>query len=230
MNEEDRQVLLWGGLAGIAGGLVFILVFIIVGAFAGVDPVDAEEAVEKFPDIRAARIAENSLYLLVLILWIVHFLALYRALRGVSLAPALCGSVLGLVGLTLLAAGALPHIATAQISDLYHAQDATAEEKATLVAAWQATQGIFDALFAAGMLVAPLGLIGLGAAMLKAPAFGNLLGRISVVLGVVGLVTAAVVLFDPASTVVAIGVFALIIFHLVVGWKVYGLSKMPVEA
>ena len=225
MNEEGRRVLRWGGLAGIVGGLVFILVFVIVGAFAGVDPADAEGAVEKFPDIRAARTAENGLYLLVLILWVVHFLSLYRALRSASLAPALFGSVLGIVGLSLLAAGALPHIATAQISDLYHAADATAEEKAALVAAWQATQGIFDALFAAGMLVAPLGLIGLGMAMLGAPGFGHGLGRMSVVLGVVGLVTAAVLLFDPTSAIVAIGVFGLIIFHLVLGWKIYSLSK-----
>ncbi|MEE9173113.1 MAG: hypothetical protein V3U41_09470 [candidate division NC10 bacterium] len=41
----------------------------------------------------------NSPYLVALILEVTLFLALYRALRGTSLAPALFGSVLGILGL-----------------------------------------------------------------------------------------------------------------------------------
>src|ERR671913_2583776 len=118
--DEGKSVLRWGGLAGILGGIIFILVFVIVIAFVGPEPVEPEGEVMRFPDIRAARTVENSLYLVVLILWVAHFLALYRALRGTSLAPSLFGSVLGIVGLGVLAAGALPHVATAPISDLYH--------------------------------------------------------------------------------------------------------------
>ncbi len=118
---DEKSVLRWGGLAGILGGILFLLVFVIVGVFAGVDPAEPEGPVTTFPDIRAARTVENSLYLVVLILWVTHLLALYRALRRTSLAPALFGSVLGIVGLGVLAAGALPHVATLPISDLYHA-------------------------------------------------------------------------------------------------------------
>jgi hypothetical protein len=32
---------------------------------------------------------------------------------------------------------------------------------------------------------------------------------------------------DPASPILAGGIFALIVFHLVLGWKVYSLSKGP---
>src|SRR3712207_7030169 len=46
---------------------------------------------------------EDGLYLVVLMLWVAHFLALYRALRRTNLAPALFGSVLGIVGLGVLA-------------------------------------------------------------------------------------------------------------------------------
>src|ERR687896_2476073 len=113
--EEEKSVLRWGGLAGILGGIVFILVFVIVIAFVGADPAQPEGEVMRFPDIRAARTVEDGLYLVVLILWIAHFLALYRALRGTSLALALFGSVLGIVGLGVLAAGALPHVATTPI-------------------------------------------------------------------------------------------------------------------
>src|SRR5215218_8741538 len=225
--DEEISVLRWGGLAGILGGIVFIVVFVVVIAFVGPEPAEPEGEVMRFPDIRAARTVEDSLYLVVLILWVAHFLALYRALRETSLAPALFGSVLGIVGLGVLAAGALPHVATAPISDLYHAPGATPKDQATLVLLWQATQGIFDALFGVGLLLVPIGFVALGVAMLGAPAFGRGFGGVSVVVGVVGVVAASVLLVDPLSASAFIGVLALIVFHLVVGWKVYSLSRAP---
>jgi hypothetical protein len=219
--DEEKSVLRWGGLAGILGGIIFILVFVIVIAFVGADPAQPEGEIMRFPEIRAARTLENSLYLVVLILWIAHFLALYRALRGTSLAPALFGSVVGIVGLGVLAAGALPHVATAPISDLYHAREAT------LVLMWQATEGIFDALFGVGLLLVPVGLVALGVAMLGAPAFGKGFGGISVALGVIGVVAASVLLVDPHSPSAFVGVLSLIVFHLVLGWRLYSLSRGP---
>ena len=163
---------------------------------------------------------------MVLILWVTHFLALYRALRGTSLAPALFGSVVGIVGLGVLAAGALPHVATAPISDLYHAPGATPEDQATLVLLWQATEGIFDALLITGFFVLPIGLTALGVTMLGAPAFGKGFGGLSVALGMVGAVAASALLVDPLAVIpAALGIFTLIIFHLVLGWKVYSLSR-----
>ena len=226
--EEERTVLLWGGLAGILGGIIFILVFVVVIAFVGPDPAQPEGLVQRFPAIRAARTVENSLYLVVLILWVTHFLALYRALRGTSLAPALFGSVLGILGLGVLAAGALPHVATTPISDRYHAPGATPEDRATLALLWQATQGIFDALFVVGLLILPIALIVLGVAMLQAKAFGKVFGGASVGLGVVGVVAAFAVVVDPLSPIAPVGVLALIVFNLVLGWKVYSLSRAPI--
>src|SRR5829696_1372083 len=226
--DEDRDVLRWGGLAGILGGIIFIVVFVVVIAFVGAEPAQPEGEVMRFPDIRAARTVEDSLYLVVLILWVAHFLALYRALRGTSLAPALFGSVLGIMGLGVLAAGALPHVATAPISDLYHAPGATPEDKATLVLVWRATQGIFDALFGVGLLLVPIAFVALGVAMLRVPAFGKGFGGVSVVLGVVGIVAASVLLVDPLSPSAFVGVLALIVFHLVLGWKLYSLSRASV--
>src|SRR5215208_6984689 len=78
---QEKSVLRWGGLAGILGGIIFILVFALVIAFVGADPAQPEGDVMRFPDIRAARTVEDGLCLLVLILWVAHFLALYRALR-----------------------------------------------------------------------------------------------------------------------------------------------------
>ena len=194
--------------------------------FVGVDPADPEGLITRFPDVRVVRTVENSLYLVVLILWVTHILALYRTLRKTSLAPALFGSVVSILGIVVLAAGALPHVATAPISDLYHAPGTTPEDQATLVILWQAIQFMNNALLAVGMLLLPLGLISLGVAMIGAPTFGKGFGGASVVLGVVGVVAASALLVDPLSLIVAVGFFALIVFHLVLGWKVHSLSRV----
>jgi hypothetical protein len=225
--DEEKSVLRWGGLAGILGGIIFIVVFVVVIVFVGADPAEPEGEVLRFPEIRAARTVEDGLYLVVLVLWVTHFLALYRALRGMSLAPALFGSVLGIVGLGVLAAGALPHVASIPISDLYHAPGGSPQEQATLVLMWQATEGIFDALFGVGLLLVPIGFIALGVAMLGTPTFGKGFGGVSVALGVVGVVAASVLLVDPLSPSAFVGVLALIVFHLVLGWNIYSLSRAP---
>ncbi len=223
--EQEKSVLRWGGLAGILGSIIFILVFVIVIVFVGEDPAELAGWVERFPDIRAARTAENGGYLLVLILWVPHFLALYVALRRTSLAPALFGSGLGILGLVVLAAGALPHVATAPLSDLYHRPGATPADQAALALMWQATWGIFDALLFAGLAIVAVGLTALGVAMLGTPAFGKGFGWLSVVIGVLGVAAGVVLLIDPDSLIAVLNVFGLIIFHIALGWKVYSLSR-----
>jgi hypothetical protein len=226
-TAQEKSVLRWGGLAGIVGGILLVAVFVIVGVFVGADPAEPEGLVMRFPDVRAAYIVAEGLYLGVLALWAIHFLALYRALRGTSLAPALFGSALGIMGLVVLAAGALPQVARTPISDLYHAPGATPEDQATLVLLWQAAQGIFDALLVTGLLLLPIGLLMLGVAMLGAPAFGRGYGWVSVSLGVAGVAAAVAVVIDPGSIIAVVGILALIVFHIALGWKVYSLSKGP---
>jgi hypothetical protein len=228
-TQNERSVLRWGGLAGVFSGVLLLIVFGIVGAFIGTDPAVAEGLVTRFPDIRAVRIVENGLYLAVIALWFIHVTALYHALRGQRLAPALVGRALATLGLVALAAGALPHIATTPISDLYHAPGATAEQQAALVLLWQATKGMFEALLVTGLLVLPLGLIAFGLAMRATPAFGTRLGGLAVGLGLIGFGSALVNLVE-VSEIAAIGMFTLIIFHLVVGWKTYRLSTQPARA
>jgi len=225
-TEGEKSVLQWGGLAGMLGSMLFIFVFVFVGVGVGLEPDNPADWIKRFPDIRAARIVENGLFLVVLILWIIHFLALNHVLRGKSLAPALFGSNLGILGLVLLAAEALPHIAQAPISDLYHAPGATPENQATLVLLWQTTEGIIDMLLIAGLILLPIGLILLGIAMLRDSAFGKGFGGMSVVLGLLGVAAAILLMVAPASQLGAFGgVFTLIGFHFVLGWKVYRLSR-----
>ena len=225
MERADQGVLRWGGLAGVLGGLLFVLVFVIVGVFVGAEPAEPAGAIARFPDIRAARTVENGLYLFVLILWTAHVVALSRALGGTRRAPGVFGGVLGIVGLTVLAAGALPHAVSVPLSDLYNASGATPADQAILVMVWQGMQAIFDALLVTGLVILPVSVLALGVAMLEAPGFGRRIGSVSVALGVIGAVAAIVLLIDPLSFVAVVGVLALIVFHLVAGNRVYRLSR-----
>lgn len=221
-NRDDGRIQYWGGLAGISGGVLFVVVFAIVAIFAWPEPAGPAGPIERFPEIRAARTVENGLYLVVLMLWVPLSLALYRSLRTT---PALFGAALNILGLAVFAAGALPHVVTSGLADRYHAAGATADEHATLVQLWHATQGMFDALLLVGLPMMAAGVTLVGSAMRRDPAFGKLVGTTSVLLGAVGLVAATVMLIDPRSSAAALGMFALIGFHLVAGWKLYRRSR-----
>jgi hypothetical protein len=223
-THQDSSILRWGGLAGIGGSVLFVVVFAIVGIFAGPEPAGPAGPISRFPEIRVARTVENGLYLAVLALWVSLALALFHGLRRTRPASALFGSALNMVGLAVLAAGAIPHVVTSRLSDLYHAAGATSDEQATLVLLWQANQAMFDALLLVGLLVMPPGVILFGLAMRQDPAFGKVAGNVSVALGVVGLAAATAMLVDPRSGAAALGVIALIGFYLVAGWKTYRLS------
>ena len=126
--------------------------------------------------------------------------------------------------MVVLAARALPHVVTAPISDLYHAPGATPEERATLVLAWQSSQSIIASLLIVGLVIAPIGLILLGVAIRQTPSFGSGVALVTIGLGVAGAASAAVVLAMPESpTAAVVGIFALITFHLVLGWRTFRL-------
>jgi hypothetical protein len=73
-----------------------------------------------------------------------------------------------------------------------------------------------------GLLLLPLALLMFGAAMLRTPTFGKRYGWFSMTLGMAG--TAAAVAAVGGADVAVVGILALIVFHLVVGWKLVRLS------
>ncbi len=225
--EQEKNVLRWGGLASMLGGILFILAMVVViaGPVGMEDPADLSGWVTRFPDIHMARVIENGTYLVALIFEIPLFLALFWALRKTSLAPALFGSVLGIVGLVAMVISATPHVAHAPLSELYHTPGMTPADQAALDLMWQATWGVFNAPLYVGFFVVSISLILLGVAMYGSLAFGKSLGGMSVVLGVVGLVAAVLQMVDPASIIGMGSYFACIIFYFVMGWKLFNLSR-----
>jgi hypothetical protein len=216
MSQQYR----WSGLAGTAGSLLFLIIFAFVGLVVGSDT-----SIDGFPGLRPGRTLENALYLAVLVLWIAPFLALDRALSNARPALARYASVVAVVGLGVLAAGALPHAASVALSDAYHLATATDVERAALAATWAGNQATMTMLLVTGLAIVPVGVVGLGAAMLRSPAFGRAIGWSTVGLGGVGAVVAVVLLLDPGSPTAALGFFALIAFQLVAGWRLYALSR-----
>jgi hypothetical protein len=225
--EQEKNVLRWGGLAGMLGGILFLLAFVvaIAGPVGMEDPADLAGWVTRFPDIKAARVVENVTYLMALILEVPLFLALYRALRRTSLTTALFGSVLGILGLAAMMVSATPHVAHAPLSDLYLTPGVTPADQATLALMWQAIWGMINITTYVGFFVVATGLIVLGAGMIDSPAFGKGFGGVTLVLGGGGLVMAVLQMIDPASMIGAGSYFAYIIFYFILGWKLFNLSR-----
>jgi hypothetical protein len=224
-EQQNASALRWGGRAGILGSILMLVAFVVVAVFVGLPT--PEQSLTRFPEIRVARTVENTIYLAALLLWVVHSLGLYGALRRRSPGPALVGAVLSIVGLAIMIAGALPHVATAPLSELYHAAEATPQDQATLLLVWHGIYAMLvDTFLATGLLIAPMGLIAFGRAMFDAPGFGARLGRITVGLGLAGL-AAATTLLVQASAIAAVGIFALIGFHLILGRKTIKLAASP---
>jgi hypothetical protein len=215
-----KPVMRWGGLAGIGGSLLFIAVFALVIGITGPDPAGLAGPIARFPEIQHLRTVENGLYLAVMIAWIPLHLALHQALKADRPATALFGCAISVVGAGILAAGALPHIVTSRLSELYHANEA---DRDALIVAWQTTQGLFDALLLAGLLTMSFGIALLGAGMTAA--MGKVIGGVSVALGLCGLGAGIAMLIDPQSVAAALGVFALIAFHFMAGVKVMRLRR-----
>jgi hypothetical protein len=225
ISEQEQHLLRAGGLIGMLSSFLLIVVFVIVGVFVGPDPVELNTFVTQFPSIEIAKIFENGLYLLALILWIPHLLALYTALKTTSLASATFGMSIGIAGLVVLSAGALTHSAHGQMSDLYHAIGRTPEEQTSIALIWQAIWGIFDALLIAGLAFIPLSFLAFGRAMFNHPHFGRVIAGLSVVMGILGIGAIMISMVEPSSPTSAIIVFSMIIFHFVVGWKLISLSQ-----
>jgi len=225
--EQEKSVWRWGGLAGMLGGILFILTFVVVvaGPVGMEDPADLAGWVTRFPDIKAARIAENLIYLIALMLEVPLFLALYRALRRTNLTPALFGGVLGILGLAAMMFSSIPHVAHASLFDLYTAPATTPADQATLALMWQAIWGMIDVQTYIGFFVVSTGLIILGTGMIGSPAFGKGYGGVALLLGAGGLAMAILQIVNPASMIGAGSYFASIIFYFIVGWKLVNISR-----
>jgi hypothetical protein len=225
--ENEKNVLRWGGIAGILAIIVWIVELPLYGA---VDPF-APAGLSRFSSVRAALGISTILMMAIALLSMAFILALYRALRMSNLAFALYGGVLGVIGYITTALGdACTFFAFSPLSDLYQSPTATMETQASLALLWQAAQGITHTFFFVGSLCTAVCFITLGVAMLRAPDFGMRYGVLSIVLGLLGVAGVAAGLFLPGEVgaqVMGIAVIANLILLPLLGWKLYRISRQP---
>ncbi len=217
-RPPDRQLILWGGTAGIGGAVLLIASAVVVGVMGLPDASDVETLTD-FADIESGRIAEHFLYLGALMLFALHVAVLQRLLSTTHAAAALFGAVFAWFGLVIMAASSVLHVSTSPLADLYNAPDTTPEDLRAIEYAWHGTQSVFDTMLTTGALLVPIGIVLFGVAMQKTPAFGPRLGMVSIGLGVIGIIGAAIAVIDPGSMFLAAGVLAITVFHLAAGWR-----------
>ncbi len=224
-QDQDLQMLRWGGIAGLAGVICMLGAFVVVGAWGLPDASDVE-TLRDFADIKSGRIAEHFLYLAALMLFALHVFVLHRGLRTSHSAAALFGTVMAAFGLVIMAASSMLHLSTSPLADLYAAPEASPADRQMIEYSWHGAQSVFDTMLVTGVLLVPIGIILFGVAMRSAPAFGGRLTVLTFGLGVAGIVGAAIAVVVPGSAFAAIGVLAIVAFHIGTGWQLLALGKI----
>ncbi len=222
--DQERSILRWGGLAGMVGAVLLLLTAVTLFGLVPPAPSDPAAALARYPDVRIITVVGEAFSLASVVVIALFYLALYRALRGASLAQAQFGFALSLLGLAILAVEGVPDVAYGRISDLYHAAGVSSQDQSTLVVLWQTTHALFLQYDTASFIFMALGFVVLGLAMCRHRAFGWRLGGLTTVLGLAGVVGVCVLgigslLFAP------LGLVILLILRFLLGWKVFGLSR-----
>jgi hypothetical protein len=223
-TEEQRRVLLWGGLAGIAHAAFVVLTAITFFGFVPPATAGVHGLVMRYPDARTAFAVGETFSLAGGILAVPYVLALFQALRTNALAPALWATGLTLLGQAVLAVEKVPRVVFSRMSELYHAPGATDQDRATLALMWQANQALFDQFDTSALVLILTGAILGGVAMLPNPAFGRKLGLTTIVLASAGI-TGLYFLGVDSLVYAAFGLTVFIVLPVVLGWKLYRLSQ-----
>ena len=217
---DRRQLLRGAGVTGIAGSLLVLAAFGLVGAL-GLPDTSSAESLLRFPDIQHARAAENLLYLAGVVLWAVHSDLLHRLLRTTAPVLSAAARTIGLLGGAVLTAGALLNVATATMSQAY--RQAAEADRAGVLLAWQAGQGVLDAMLVAGALLLPVSVTLFGFVLRRDPS--PLLGWGAVAVGTAGIACAVTAAATPPSALVAVAILGTLAFHLVAGIRWLRLSR-----
>ena len=221
-----RQLFRWGGRAAL-GGVALMLGAVAVVVALGLPDASDPETLTDFADIEAGRIVEHFLYLGALVLFALHVLVLHTVLRPAHRPAALFGAALAVLGFVILAASSLLHVATSPLAEMYTTADTNTEDQRAIEYAWHGAQSVFDTMLATGLLLVPIGMLLMGIAVRRASAFGSRLSTLSIGLGAVGIIGAAVEVIDPDLELSALSVLAIVVFHLSSGRRTLALASEP---
>lgn len=233
---EERSVLRWGGIAGISSAGVTVVSLLAIIAFSQplFVPVQHEDtcgpscyvgaSLPDFPASRTALMTHHALYVLTIMLITILVVSLYRVLsRDSSIAPALSGFGIGLLGLAMLAAGGWVSISFAHLSDVYHTSNP--DEQATLVLVSHAVQAVFNETDVMGGILLSSGFILFGVAQVRNPSFDKRLGVVSMVLGLAAIGGISFVSIGQHTPDNPLFIIVVIVLPLIHGINLYRLSR-----
>ncbi|MDN5931497.1 MAG: hypothetical protein L0I24_10610, partial [Pseudonocardia sp.] len=221
LGPVDRRLLRGAGLTGTVGSLLMLATFVFVGALGLPDP-SSPETLLRFPEIQYARAAEHLLYLAAIVLWAVHHELLHRLLRVTAPVLSAAARTVGSLGTAVLAANVMLNVSTAAMSQAY--QQAAEADRSVVVLAWQAAQGVMDALLVTGALLLPAAVVLVGIALRRG--LSPILGWGAVVVGTAGTAAVVVVVATSSpSTLVAVSILGALAFHLLAGIRWLRLSR-----
>ncbi len=214
-------------ILSIVAGLFAPPLFVAAGPSCG-PACYVDAALAGFPAVKASIVVENAFYFAAVILFVIFFLGLYRAMgAGDGLAPALFGTGLSMLGLAMEDIGALPTVSFSHLSEVYQA--AGPPDQATLVLVSQAVQAIFNATDTVGGILLAIGFLMFGVAMFQESiGFGKRFGGATIVLSLAALVGVFLVSIGMDNPNDPFFVILLLILPLILGWKLYRLSKSPI--
>jgi hypothetical protein len=222
--SKERSFLRLGGLAGMIGGILFILTIITLAVFGPSTTASPDSLVNNYPNVRTALAVGNGFYFLVSISLVGLAVGLYRALRGTSPAPALFGAVLYILGIGVTFVEDTTQFAFDPLSNLYHASGATPTDQHTITLLWQATQGMFNQFDTSATILISAGFIVLGVTMFKVQSFGRIFGGLSVAFGAAQILAINLVSTNSAAYA-PFALLAFLVYPVLFGWKLYRLSK-----
>ena len=226
----------WAGIAGVSGVVMGIL-SLALGIFAPPlfvaaqfgnscgAPCFVDASLLGFPGVKAWILVENIFYFAALILFVIFFSGLQKALRSDNaLAPSTFGKNLAMIGLAMEFVGALPAVAFAHLSEVY--QVSSPSDQAILVLASHAVQSIFNATDTVGGFLLSIGFLLFGVAMIQTSAvFGRKFGIPTIVLSLVaiaGISVVSIVMDNPNDFFFII---LILVLPLMLGLNLYRLSK-----
>ena len=224
---EEKSVLQLGGVGGLLAGIALLIFLILIGLTGGAG--NTEALLGKFQEFGRAYVLVPGLGMIAFLLSVPLFLALRRASRIAGPATALLGGFLGVSGALFTAASwAITMAGLSVLSDLWAV--AAAPQKETILIVAQAVElGITHTLTAFGVLLIGLAFASFGWALNARPDVSKGYGWASVVLGLLVAVSMFIALglneTGLEGPFVGIGLFVTIALFLLLGWKVYTLSR-----
>ncbi len=212
---EEKSVLRVGGLAGVLAGSIIVIAFIAL--LSSPQVAGLEESLATWPENAALANVTLDLFLVGLLLFIPFLAVLYSSLREPSRLFARIGLGTGVLAVIVLIFGLLGSIGAAEVLSRVYMEAATGD-RPVVVAIYGGFLSLFGVGIAAGFLFAGLAFVAFGIAMRGSRDFGGGLAWLSVALGIIIVLFTFLLLAFLAFIAVAV-------FALVLGWKVYSLSR-----